>query len=214
MVLAEDPDVVVIATGGEPSIGTFEGTELAVSTWDILEGRVAPGERVLVHDDQGQQAAASCAEMLMDRGAEVELVTPDSNAVTELGYLTAPFHMRALYDHDAVITPDTRLVRLQAEGNRLIAILRNIFNDREEEREVDQVVAEQGTWPNEAIYFALKDASANQGELDLDGMAVGSPRPIVNNPDGHFQLYRVGDALTSRNIHAAIYDSLRICHGL
>ncbi len=214
MVMAEDPDVVVIATGGEPDIGVFEGTELATSTWDILEGKVAPGERVLIHDDQGRQAAAGCAEMMMARGAEVEFVTPDGHAVQELGFLTAPFLMRALYDGDAVITPDTRLVRLQAEGNHLIAILRNIYNDREEEREVDQVVAEHGTRPNEAVYFALKDASANGGELDLDGMAAGSPQPIVNNPDGRFQLYRVGDALASRNIHAAIYDSLRICHGL
>ena len=61
------------------------------------------------------------------------------------------------------------------------------------------------------IYFALKKRSANLGELDLDGMAAGAPQPIVNNPDGGFQLYRVGDALVSRNIHAAIYDSLRIC---
>ena len=81
----------------------------------------------------------------------------------------------------------------------------------EEEREIDQVVAEHGTRPNEAIYFALKKRSANLGELDLDGMAAGAPQPIVNNPDGGFQLYRVGDALVSRNIHAAIYDSLRIC---
>ncbi len=34
---------------------------------------------------------------------------------------------------------------------------------------------------------------------------------MVNNPDGRFQLFRVGDAVASRNIHAAIYDSLRLC---
>ena len=33
------------------------------------------------------------------------------------------------------------------------------------------------------------------------------------NKDNYF-IYRVGDAVSSRNIHAAIYDSLRICKNL
>ena len=36
-------------------------------------------------------------------------------------------------------------------------------------------------------------------------------RRIDANPDGRYQLFRVGDAVASRNIHAAIYDSLRLC---
>jgi hypothetical protein len=34
-------------------------------------------------------------------------------------------------------------------------------------------------------------------------------------PDsGAFQLFRIGDAVASRNIHAAIYDALRLCKDL
>jgi hypothetical protein len=33
----------------------------------------------------------------------------------------------------------------------------------------------------------------------------------VRNPDGAFRLYRIGDAVASRNVHAAIYDALRLC---
>ena len=33
----------------------------------------------------------------------------------------------------------------------------------------------------------------------------------MRNRDGRFQLFRVGDAVSSRNIHAALYDSLRLC---
>ena len=210
-VLGEAPDCVVIATGGEPDIGLFEGADLAVSTWDILTGKVAPADRVMVFDDEGRQAAATCAEMLLERGAQAEFVTPDRSPVQELGHLTYPFHMRALYDGDAIVSADLRLHCIYREGNHMVAVLRNVYSGREEEREVDQVVAEHGTRPREALYLALKAQSSNLGELDLDGMAVGAPRPIVNNPDGRFQLYRVGDALVSRNIHAAIYDSLRIC---
>lgn len=213
-VLAESPDCVIIATGGEPDIGLFEGTELALSTWDVLAGRIEGGQRVLVFDDDGRQAAVSAAEWLLANGAEVELVTPDRSPLAELGHLTYPFHLRNLYDGDAVISPDLRLRRLYREGNQLVAVLRNVYTHREEERLVDQVVAEHGTRPRDALYFALKERSSNRGEIDLAGMAAGSPAPIVNDPNGAFELYRVGDAVASRNIHAAIYDSLRICKGL
>jgi hypothetical protein len=33
---------------------------------------------------------------------------------------------------------------------------------------------------------------------------------VVRNPDAAFQLFRTGDAVASRNIHAAIYDALRL----
>ena len=96
---------------------------------------------------------------------------------------------------------------------KLVAVLRNTFTGAEEERAIDQVVAEHGTIPRDAIYHALNAQSRNLGEIDLCGMAAGTPQPILSNPEGAFELYRVGDALSSRNIHAAIYDSLRICKG-
>jgi N-methyl-L-proline demethylase len=76
---------------------------------------------------------------------------------------------------------------------------------------VDQVVVEHGTLPVDELYFNLKPGSSNLGEVDLDTLIVGRPQTLVNNPDGAYQLFRVGDAVASRNIHAAIYDSLRLC---
>jgi hypothetical protein len=34
---------------------------------------------------------------------------------------------------------------------------------------------------------------------------------VTTNPDGRFRLYRIGDAVAARNVHAAIYDALRLC---
>jgi hypothetical protein len=211
LVRREKPDYVVIATGGEPNVGHFEGKELAVSTWDILTGRVHPGERVMVYDDDGRQPGPSAAEYLLARGAQVELVTPDRHAAYETGQLNAPYHMKALYGKGAVITPDARIVRISREGNRLVVLLRNTYADTEEEREVDQVVAEHGTKALDKVYFDLVPHSRNLGEIDLDGFAKGQAKPVVNNAGGEFVLVRVGDAVQSRNIHAAIYDSLRFC---
>ena len=68
--------------------------------------------------------------------------------------------------------------------------------------------------PAEEIYLALQAGSRNGGEIDLDGLVAGEAREIVANPEGRYLLYRVGDAVSSRNIHAAIYDSLRLCKSL
>jgi hypothetical protein len=36
----------------------------------------------------------------------------------------------------------------------------------------------------------------------------------VRNPAGGYALYRIGDAVASRNIHAAVYDALRLAKDL
>jgi NADPH-dependent 2,4-dienoyl-CoA reductase/sulfur reductase-like enzyme len=210
-VLAEKPDEVVVATGGHANKGTFEGSGLAVTTWDILEGRVAPGENVLLFDDQAGHAGPSVAEFMAARGAQVELATPERYIGVEFGATNHPIHLRELYGKGVIITPDIRLMKVYREGNRLVAVLRNEYTHEEEERVIDQVVAEHGTLPNDDLYFALKPLSSNQGELDLRALAKGRAETPVNNPAGTFRIFRAGDAVASRNIHAAIYDSLRLC---
>ena len=61
------------------------------------------------------------------------------------------------------------------------------------------------------LYFALKPLSVNRGQTDLRAILAATPQAIAVNPEGQFQLFRVGDAVASRNIHAALYDSLRLC---
>jgi hypothetical protein len=42
----------------------------------------------------------------------------------------------------------------------------------------------------------------------------GRTQQVVRNADGSFQLFRIGDAVASRNIHAAVYDALRLAKDL
>jgi dimethylglycine catabolism A len=209
-VLAEKPDYVVVATGGVPAIGRFKGLDLAVSTWDVLEGRAAPGENVLIFDDNGDHQAASAAEVLAQRGAKVEFVTPDRMAMARIGYNNLGVHLRELHRMGVVITTDTRLVNLYREGNKLIAVLHDEHSNAEEERAVDQVVAEYGVKPRDGLYWDLRPLSCNLGEVDPDRFAAGLPQETVTNPSGSFVLYRVGDAVAGRNVYAAIHDSLRL----
>ena len=50
--------------------------------------------------------------------------------------------------------------------------------------------------------------------MDYKSLIKGKLKPVIKNQLGNYFLYRVGDAISSRNIHAAIYDSLRMCKDL
>ena len=73
---------------------------------------------------------------------------------------------------------------------------------------------EHGTSPLADLYFALKEQSLNRSEVDYPAMIEGRPQTIRTNPVGKFQLFRIGDAVASRNIHAAIYEALRLVKDL
>lgn len=210
-VLAQAPDIVVVATGGRPNKSIVEGHELAVTAWDILTGAVQPAENVLLFDDQSQHQGPSCAEFMAKRGSLVELATPDRMVAEEMGSTNFSVHLRELYRMNVVMTPNMRVTQVYREGNKLVAVLANDYSAQEEERVVDQVVIEHGTLPVDELYFALKPHAVNRGEVDLRALLEGRPQAIRTNPDGRLQLFRVGDAVASRNIHAAIYDSLRLC---
>ena len=44
----------------------------------------------------------------------------------------------------------------------------------------------------------------------LDALLSGGKQATTRNADGRFQLFRIGDAVSARNTHAAIYDALRL----
>jgi 2,4-dienoyl-CoA reductase-like NADH-dependent reductase (Old Yellow Enzyme family)/thioredoxin reductase len=208
------PDLVVIATGGSPNLGWFDGTAHAVSTWDILSGRVAVAENVLLFDDNSAHAAPSCAEYMAKRGARVEFVTPDQAMGQEIGLTKAALFRRELYAAGVVFTPDHALVQVYPEGNQIVAVLRNKYTGTEEERLVDQVVADTATLPRDGLYTHLKGRSSNRGAVDLEMLIAGQPQAMATNQAGAFQLFRIGDAVAARNIHGALYDALRLCKDL
>jgi len=211
-VLALVPDVVVIATGGLPQMPAMAGDDLAVSSWDILSGAVKPAGRVLVYDDAAGHAGMSAAEVIARAGAEVELVTPERMLAPDVGGMNHVPYMRAFQEAGVRVTINTRVAALRREGNALVATLGSDFAPGwAEERRVDQVVAEHATAPMEELYFALKPLSRNRGAVDyaaLTGRGTGALFPD-RNPDAAFTLYRIGDAVAARNIHAGIYDALR-----
>ncbi|MBO6854127.1 MAG: NADH:flavin oxidoreductase [Marivivens sp.] len=216
-VTALAPDVVIVATGGLPNTVLFEtGQELArvVSAWDMISGDVKPAQSVLVYDESGDHPGLMAAEVAANASASVEVMTPDRTFAPDIMGMNLTPYMRALQDKDVTFTVTRRLLDVRAEGNRLTAVIGTDYSDLRQEKSYDQVVVNYGTRPLDDLYFALKPFSSNLGEVDYDALIAGRAQEVRRNEKGAFQLFRIGDAVSARNTHAAIYDALRLVKDL
>lgn len=210
-VTAEEPDVVIVATGGLPHTDVLgEGNDLVVSAWDIIAGDVKPGKSVLVYDDAGDHPALQAAEMIAGTGAHVEIMTPDRSFAPDVMAMNLVPYMRSLQDKDVRFTVTYRLKSVKRAGNQLSAVIGTDYSSHVEERAFDQIVVNHGTMPMDELYFELKPHSRNLGAVDQEALIFGKSQPMTANPGGDFALFRIGDAVSARNTHAAIYDALRL----
>jgi 2,4-dienoyl-CoA reductase-like NADH-dependent reductase (Old Yellow Enzyme family)/pyruvate/2-oxoglutarate dehydrogenase complex dihydrolipoamide dehydrogenase (E3) component len=81
------PDDVIVATGAHPDRSGYSsaaphlrelpgaGRDSVLTTWDVLRDPEQAGRHVVVLDDQGTREVAGVAEVLLDAGREVELVS-------------------------------------------------------------------------------------------------------------------------------------------
>ncbi|AHD02264.1 NADH:flavin oxidoreductase [Leisingera methylohalidivorans] len=212
-VTALNPDAVIIATGGMPNTGLFETRRdipHAVSAWDIISGDVKPAANVLIYDETGDHPGLMAAEIAANAGAAVEVMTPDRTFAPGIMAMNLVPYMRALQDKDVTFTVTRRLLEVERNGNKLTAVIGTDYSGHVYRADYDQVVLNYGTLPLDDLYFDLKDLSSNRGEIDQDALIAGNSQRIASNPPGQFQLFRIGDAVSARNTHAAVYDALRL----
>ncbi len=188
------------------------GDELVTSSWDILAGAVKPEGPVLLFDDNGGHPGMSAAEVIAETGAELELVSPERFFAPEMGGMNHVPYAKVFADKHVRVTINTRLKSVRRDGNALVAVLGSDFSESAVvERRVAQVVVEHGTMANADLYLELKPLSRNLGAVDYGALLRRETPLPERNADGGFDLIRIGDAVSSRNIHAAIYDALRYC---
>ena len=210
-VLTEHPDIVVVATGGIPNTGFLDaGEDLVTTSWDLLTGSVQAAETVIVYDDNGAHPGMTAAEYVAESGARLEIVTPERSLAPDVGGTSYPAYFRAFAKNNARITINLRLESVRRDGNILVARFFDEYAKVYIEKKAVQVVVEHGTIPMDELYFALKPHSTNLGEVDYSALLGGNSQSVLRNPEGMFTLYRIGDAVSSRNIHAAVYDALRL----
>ena len=210
-VTAETPDVVIVATGGLPQTEILDaGNDLVISAWDLISGDAKPGANVLVYDDAGDHPGLQAAEIAANAGANVEVMTRDRSFAPEVMGMNLVPYMRSLQAKDVTFTVTWRLTRVERDGNLLKATIGTDYSDLTRERHFDQIVVNHGTAPLDDLYFALKPLSVNLGAVDHDALIEGRAQTLAGGPEDGFRLYRIGDAVSARNTHAAIYDALRL----
>ena len=186
-VLAERPDAVVVATGSHPFVPPVPGSDgkHVVTDRDVLSGEAKVGANVVVVDDVHTQEALSTAELLLEQGRRVEVISPLFYVGQDIGVTSiAPLYKR-LFTAGVVLTPGTEL--RSVEGSAVIVA--NVHSGVERRIEgVDTVVLAAGSRSTDALYRALK------GQVS--------------------ELYAVGDCVAPRGVHQAILDATRVARAV
>jgi 2,4-dienoyl-CoA reductase-like NADH-dependent reductase (Old Yellow Enzyme family) len=207
-----EPDVVIMATGGLPIIDVGVGADLCVSTWDVLTGQVGLSGDVLVFDGTGRHPAPLAAERAVEMGGRVNYVSIDAMLAEELTYAERVRWKQLFLKYAIQPITETRLASVKRCDNRLEAMLVSDLTRQITTVVVDHVVVEQGSMPMAEVFERLRTRASNEGVTDLDAMVAARPQPPGASQG--FELHRIGDAVASRNINAAMLDAVRICSAL
>ena len=113
-------DTVVIATGAVAARPWWAPAEAdwIVDVRDVLDGSAHPSGSVLVLDELGFHHATSVAEVLADRGCEVEVVSPGMVVGQDLG-ITLDLENWWIRAQAKGVTQSTELVPMGVEGHVL-----------------------------------------------------------------------------------------------
>jgi NAD(P)-binding Rossmann-like domain len=189
LVRRERPEVVIIATGSEPGRPPWlpENPPVPVcDVRDVLEGKAHPGGNVLLIDELAFHQSTSVAELLADRGASVELLTPGMVAAQDLG-ITLDLEGWNIRAAAKAITQTTDSVVMGFDDSGALSVLHH-------------PTGSMGTRTPDAIVLAVPPAACDAlyKELKAQTHQLG------------IKLHRIGDALAPRRAHAAVIDGERI----
>ena len=148
--------------------------------------------------------------MAVNAGCSVEIMTPDRTFAPEVMAMNLVPYMRNLQRDEVTFTVAKRLRGVKKAGNRLRAIIGTDYSEKLGHAHYDHVVVNYGTTPLDELYHDLRPSSSNGGAIDQSDFLNVRPQAVVRNAQGTFQLFRIGDAISARNTHAAIYDALRL----
>ncbi|MEE8534556.1 MAG: FAD-dependent oxidoreductase, partial [Kiloniellales bacterium] len=172
---------VVVATGAtwrrdgvartvlEP-VPMAEGTEVLTPD-DLMDGRRPAGKRVLLYDDDHFYMGGVLAELLVQEGCAVTLVTPAANVsnwthnTLEQGFIQA-----RLLELGVEIRTYHGLARVEGGAARCACV----FTGRESEIACDALVPVTARLPNDALYLDLKAREADWADAGIRSLrAIG-----------------------------------------
>ena len=173
-------DVVVIATGATQRVDDVRAlTTVPVHGYqDVLAGRVEPGRRVVVLDDDGYYAATAVAEKVAALADHVTLVTPFFEVGREIPATCRITTLAALDELGVDTVTGAWLAEQQPQRPRSVAVRRLGSRRTVELDDVDSIVRVGNPLPADELYAVA---------------------------DGLFgEVHRIGDAYQPRRLHDAL----------
>ena len=176
MVIQQQPDAVIVATGGLPFMPEIPGSENGnvVEMKKVLSEEAEVGQNVLVVDYQHHLYGLDVADFLAERGKKVELITDAAFAGTEVDIYTIETAYLNALSRGVVITP---LTGLKEVNGKTATVYHVITNAKRQIEGIDTVVVCTDERANDELYHALK---GQVKELYLVGQAL-SPRKLLDS---------------------------------
>jgi dimethylamine/trimethylamine dehydrogenase len=199
-------EIVIVATGGYWATDGLNGaTHATIPGADaslphiltpeqiMVEGKEAPGERVIVFDNDGYFMGVSLAEKLALEGKQVTILTPMGHIAPYMHFtLEAPNMHRKLHKLGVEIVTYHMPSKIEAGG----VTAEHVYDadGHAHTFEADAVVLVSQRRSNEALYRELKDVVGREA-LAAEGVDA---------------LYRIGDCEAPRLIADAVFSGHRL----
>jgi len=185
LILKENPDVVVIATGSTPITKPFPGNYGPPSVMtgsDAIKGIYPMGKKILFIDEDGGHHAMATAELLVSQGRKVDIVTSDLFIGIELAPRGELYLGRQrLLQKGVTFTTDVEILEINDRKVKARDIYTNkpiLFED------YDTIVLDVGNVAQDALYKQIK------GRVK--------------------EVYRTGDCVAPRGIDMAIIEARHV----
>jgi 2,4-dienoyl-CoA reductase (NADPH2) len=180
----ENPDAVIMATGGVPGVPPVAGVGApnVVQARDVLTGKAETGDNVVIYATEQGMEGLTTADFLAERGKKVELCIPYPTIASKVEMITGMMLLPRLYGKGVTISI-LSVVR-SFENNTVVTF--NPFSMQERRIEgVDTLVLATGSKANDGLWKALQGqvkeiygagqcvAPRKMLESTLDGLRVG-----------------------------------------
>ena len=182
-ILAEAPDVVLIATGAKPYRPEFpqEGALQIVDAWQVLRGQAAVGQSVVVIDWRADWIGIGIAEHLAQQGRTVRLAVSGIAAGE-----TLPFYVR-----------DQAAASLHKLGIKVLTYMRLYGSDS------DSVYLQHQSSAEAVVIDKVDTLVLCTGHTPVDELS-----DALEGLD--LETHVIGDAASPRTAEEAVYEGLKV----